>query len=385
MKRGNRPTLRPISLLTVCCFFITFLISGCGIEALSGISGIGYEDDVQKLTETELSLPNAISDVALHYGKLLMRYRCLTDVSDIGAIWAMEVPLLCLHPDEHVEFIPTGTIETYSSAKPTDIMILYSGCSCFVDFDRDTYGISEEDYNDFLRNEVKYSSSDHNVVDVYGGRILANGGGTAIVTVQYQDMVQCLRVTVGRKNFVELMRSEVTDYDDMAESTEDENVIHMSSANTGLDLENRYIMTGKEVEVRDRPRQSGYVLRTLSYQVVDVSAATYDYEGDIWVIVSFFCFDSASDNMGWVKLTDLMEYTEENYQLLRYPVKVREGCVDLETGEPVEWDAFAVDYVDGYAIVGREGGRSYKVSPSDIIYPEFYNNSPYNFPTFSDK
>ena len=189
------------------------------------------------------------------------------------------------------------------------------------------------------------------------------------------------------KTEIEIDMSDIgADMSSMSGKESEDDIIHMANAmdEIGLDYKNKYIMTGKDVDVLDRPRRSGYVLRTLSYEVVDVGMATYDFEGNIWVIVSFFCFDSASNNMGWVKLTDLMEYTEENYQLLRYPVRVKEGSVDLETGEPIIWSNFAVDYIDDYAVVTREGGRWHNVSPSDIIYPEFNNNSPYNFPTFSD-
>ena len=37
----------------------------------------------------------------------------------------------------------------------------------------------------------------------------------------------------------------------------------------------------------------------------------------------------------------------------------------------MEWDWFAVDYCDGYAEVWREGGQSYKIASSSIMYPPF--------------
>lgn len=97
------------------------------------------------------------------------------------------------------EFFPTGTVNTYNVSEPQDIVIPLVGMSSFLAFDKDTYDIAEEDYHDFLCNEVEYFSSDEEVVLVYDGRILANGVGTAIVTVQYQDMVQCFKVTVKNK------------------------------------------------------------------------------------------------------------------------------------------------------------------------------------------
>lgn len=149
--------------------------------------------------------------------------------------------------------------------------------------------------------------------------------------------------------------------------------LHMTNAfdsDFELDYKNCYIMTAENTDVRGIPREYGAVNRTLSYQMVDVYAATYADDGK-WVLIGFFCFDSAHDNMGWVKVSDLMEYNEENYLLLTYPVQVTEDCIDLNTGEPVQRDAFEVHYIEDYAEILREGGRSYRVSPDDIIYPGF--------------
>lgn len=148
---------------------------------------------------------------------------------------------------------------------------------------------------------------------------------------------------------------------------------HMVNGDTSdlkLDYRNRKIMTAENVEVRGIPCRYAAVNQELSYKMVTVHAVVYGAEDEMWALVSFFCFDAAYDDIGWVEVSDLLEYTEENYRLLRYPVQVKEGCVDLDTGEPVEWDAFCVDYYEDYAVLGREGGRSYRVSPDDIIYPD---------------
>lgn len=137
-----------------------------------------------------------------------------------------------------------------------------------------------------------------------------------------------------------------------------------------IDYIDKKIMTAENVDVRGIPCEYGAVNRTLSYEMVKVYAAVYRDDG-IWALICASNFDSALDDAGWVKISDLMEYTEDNYRLLRYPVQVREGCVDLDTGEPVEWDAFCVDYIGDCAEVSREGGRSYRVSPDDIVYPGF--------------
>ncbi len=148
---------------------------------------------------------------------------------------------------------------------------------------------------------------------------------------------------------------------------------HMTDAfdsNFELDIKNRYIMTSKEVEVRGIPDDMAEVNRVLSYQMVNVLAAAYVRDGK-WALISFFCFDAAYDNIGWVRVSDLMEYKEDNYQLLRYPVTLKEGSIDLETGEIVELTQVSVDYIDDYAIVRAEGGRSHEVDPDSIIYPPF--------------
>ncbi len=151
--------------------------------------------------------------------------------------------------------------------------------------------------------------------------------------------------------------------------------IHMSDAfwdfSQEFDLQHGNIMTGDNAALRGIPSEDAPINDTVSYQFVNAYAAVYIDSSDYWVLVSFFRFDSAVDNIGWVRASDLMKYTEENHQLLCYPVQVAEGCVDLDTNEPVEWPAFRVEYVEDYAIVSREGGRSYRVSPSCIIYPEY--------------
>ena len=61
-------------------------------------------------------------------------------------------------------------------------------------------------------------------------------------------------------------------------------------------------------------------------------------------MIGFNPFDAAHDNIGWVKLTDLTEYAEENRDLLSYPIQLTEGCKDIETGELINWTRAAVEY-----------------------------------------
>lgn len=158
---------------------------------------------------------------------------------------------------------------------------------------------------------------------------------------------------------------------------EDENIeyeFHMTNAfGSGfeLDLENRFIMTGENVEVRGIPDSHAGVNRVLSYQMVDVYAAAYVQEGE-WVLIGFNAIDAEHDNIGWVRVDDLMEYNEENYHLLRYPVTIKEGCVDFKNGTLIKWNGpFWVTYMDGYAEISEEGGLFHNVEPDQIIYPPF--------------
>lgn len=149
---------------------------------------------------------------------------------------------------------------------------------------------------------------------------------------------------------------------------------HMTNAmdsDLEFDLENRYIMTKEEVEVRGIPDFSASVNRVVSYQIVDVYAVAYVESGK-WALIGFDPFDAAHDNIGWVPVEALMEYSEENYQLLNYPVTIQEGCVDLKSGELiVENGPFRVKYMDGSAEISDVGSWSRTVSVEQIIYPPF--------------
>ena len=141
-----------------------------------------------------------------------------------------------------------------------------------------------------------------------------------------------------------------------------------------LDIDNRHIMALEEVEVRGIPTISAAVNRIVTYQIVNVYAVIYgeNYgEDDRWALIGFNCFDAAHDNIGWVKLSDLTEYTEENRELLYYPVYLSEDCKDIETGEQINWTKAAVEYTEDYAIISAEGGSTHKVKKECIVYPEY--------------
>ena len=73
--------------------------------------------------------------------------------------------------------------------------------------------------------------------------------------------------------------------------------------------------------------------------------------------------------MGWVKISGLTEYTEERKAQLRYPVTVREGTKDAETGkELMPWEYGMGDQKGEFVKIGNELG-SFLVNKKDIVYP----------------
>lgn len=151
--------------------------------------------------------------------------------------------------------------------------------------------------------------------------------------------------------------------------------IHMTNAmdsSLGMDIEGK-VMAMKDVGVRAYPSEDAPENRTLLYQLVKVHAVVHSEEyssDDRWALVSFSCFDSEHDNIGWVKLTEIEQYSIDNMELLRYPVSLAEGCVDLDTGEAISWDDVSVYYEDDCAVVEWEGGNRHRVDKEYIVYPE---------------
>ncbi|MEG6613471.1 hypothetical protein V6C42_11510 [Pseudoclostridium thermosuccinogenes] len=138
------------------------------------------------------------------------------------------------------------------------------------------------------------------------------------------------------------------------------------------------MMTLDNVDVKGIPNKDAKTNRRISYQLVDVlvtvHAEPYNIgeatESDLWALIHFHQFDSTSDTIGWVPWSSLVTYTNENKELLTYPVTLAEDCVDLDTGETVSWDEVAVRYTDDYAIVSWYGGKTHKVDKKYIIYPD---------------
>ncbi len=118
--------------------------------------------------------------------------------------------------------------------------------------------------------------------------------------------------------------------------------------------------------------EASYFLVTVITTVRTDNFENPDEIEGLWALVLLPTLDTAMDNVGWVPYRDLEVYTEENKHLLRYPVHLRDGTVDLDTGEEVKWDEVLVEYEDDYAIVMWEGGNIHKVSVDSIVYPDVH-------------
>lgn len=150
-----------------------------------------------------------------------------------------------------------------------------------------------------------------------------------------------------------------------------------------LDYKNRYIMALGNVEVKGVPSPSAETIDDLHYEFVRIQAATYRDEGK-WVLVSYDISDGFG-NMGWVRLSDLVEYTEETRELLRYPVSLSDFCRDVDTGKKLLKGRWVLLSVEGeYAtITTKVSGRNNRVKLSDIVYPELIRPAAPPVPTAS--
>ncbi len=139
----------------------------------------------------------------------------------------------------------------------------------------------------------------------------------------------------------------------------------------------RKVMLGDNVTLRFSPSEDSETYNEISHFLVTLMAVVRtdhfdqpENEDGLWGLVYCFQLDNSLDNVGWVPFREFTEYTEENKHLLRYPVQLKEGCVDLDTGEEVKWDNVLVTFEEDYAIVRWEGGHNHRVSPDDIVYPD---------------
>lgn len=133
------------------------------------------------------------------------------------------------------------------------------------------------------------------------------------------------------------------------------------------------MFTAPDTLVRAEPRDDAPTARTLTGWTVRVCAVAWADDIEPWALVTFFTFDSAVNNIGWVRWSSLVAYTPETREALRWPVGVAAGTRDSATGELV-WPAdgdFAVEYCGGAAYLTREGGVTWTVAPENIVFPDF--------------
>lgn len=140
-------------------------------------------------------------------------------------------------------------------------------------------------------------------------------------------------------------------------------------SNFELDYQNHYIMALKDVEVKGIPIDSIEPNRILDYELVRVHAAVYA-DNEKWVLISYYTFDGG-DDIGWVKVSDLIEYTDDTKEKLLFPVNVSVDCKDVDTGEIVDSNHWLITSMEGeYVHITKVGGRGHKVKLEDIVYPD---------------
>ena len=145
----------------------------------------------------------------------------------------------------------------------------------------------------------------------------------------------------------------------------------VSDSEFELDYQNHYIMALKDVEVKGIPIDSIEPNRVLNYELVRVHAAVYK-ENEKWVLVSYYTFDGG-DDIGWVKVSDLIEYTNDTKEKLLFPVTVSVDCKDIDTGEKVDDDDWRITSVEGKIVtITKVGGIDRKVKLEDIVYPDTF-------------
>ena len=138
----------------------------------------------------------------------------------------------------------------------------------------------------------------------------------------------------------------------------------------GFDYQKHYIMALENVGVRAVPAESVEPFEDLNYEFVRVYAAAYEDKDKKWVLVGYYPFDGGA-RMGWVKSSDLAEYTEDMKDKLLFPVNVSDDCKDIDTGEAVEQDDWKITSIKGDCVeIDRVGGRCNRVRLEDIVYPD---------------
>lgn len=129
----------------------------------------------------------------------------------------------------------------------------------------------------------------------------------------------------------------------------------------------------KDVELRAFSHMDAPVTKTITNRIVQVLASAYYDEQ--WLLIYSPEADSSYGALGWVEATQLQE--QARITELNYPVRLRPGAVDIDSGEIIEFlgadmvgeDIWAKEYTDDTITVYWEGGNVHRVSPNDVIIP----------------
>lgn len=232
-------------------------------------------------------------------------------------------------------------------------------------------GILDGGWNYFmLRKTIRY------MIVIVG--LICISAVSLIKVYQYHQKVKAYEQNMlHQQNVISEQNNELSELKDEIAALNVDSIfeLHMVDAfdsNFELDIDNKHIMTAENVAVRAIPDDRAVANRTLTYQMVTVRAAVYGPGGEKWALVSFVELDAISDNIGWVKVSELMEYGEDNYHLLTYPVELKEGTTDLQTGKKAHMDHFKITQIgDDCVSVVSEGGQGYEVAPQAVVYPAF--------------
>lgn len=130
----------------------------------------------------------------------------------------------------------------------------------------------------------------------------------------------------------------------------------------------------KDVELRAFSHMDAPVTKTISNRIVQVLASAYYDEQ--WLLIYSTEADSSYGALGWVEASQLQE--QATITELNYPVRLRSGAIDIDSGEIIEFlgadmageDIWAKEYTDGTVTVYWEGGNIHRVSPNDVIIPQ---------------
>ena len=143
-----------------------------------------------------------------------------------------------------------------------------------------------------------------------------------------------------------------------------------------------WMYVGEPVDMRAFSHPDAPVVRATNERHLVQVLCTAGMADEFWALIVDPWQDSMENAVGWVPIDALEAYTSPETQPLIYPVRLREGATDLNTGEAVRYrgssksdpifprDNLTCAENDGQtATVTWEGGNSARVSSADVVYP----------------